>query len=109
MRADWLSIRSIPVLATLCLAFFTPTRVQALSTTPQVETATSLPASRSGDSSDVDATEDGNMRIKGPSGIGDIDTIRGQVETVPTNRQNLGSRRTALHRWWRFLWHRATT
>jgi hypothetical protein len=77
MRAGRISIRSSPVLAILCVAFVTPTRVQALSTRPRVETATSLPASRSGAPSDVDATEDGNMRIKGSSGIGDIDTIRG--------------------------------
>ncbi len=47
----------------------------------------------------------GLAAISNPSGIGDIDSIREQVKTVPTNQQNLSNRRTALHRWWRYLWH----
>jgi outer membrane protein assembly factor BamB len=45
------------------------------------------------------------LSVKGATGMGDIDTIREQVTRVPTDQQNLRNRRTALHRWWRFLWH----
>ncbi len=39
------------------------------------------------------------------TGMVDIDAVREQVRTVPTDQQNLRSRRTVLHRWWRFVWH----
>ena len=39
------------------------------------------------------------------SGIADIDQIRREVQTTPTSKSNLFSRRPALIRWWRFLWH----
>jgi outer membrane protein assembly factor BamB len=39
------------------------------------------------------------------SGMADIDQIRQEVQATPTNRSSLLSRRTALIRWWRFLWH----
>ncbi len=42
----------------------------------------------------------------GPSSaIEDIDRIREQLKVKPTNESNLIDRRTALHRWWRLLWH----
>jgi outer membrane protein assembly factor BamB len=42
---------------------------------------------------------------KTESGIADIDQIRQEVQTTSTTTANLLSRRTALVRWWRFLWH----
>ena len=39
------------------------------------------------------------------SGIDDIDKIRAEVRTTPTDASNVLSRRTALYRWWRLLWH----
>jgi outer membrane protein assembly factor BamB len=39
------------------------------------------------------------------SGIADIDQIRESVQMTPTDGSNLLSRRPALIRWWRFLWH----
>ena len=39
------------------------------------------------------------------SGIDDIDKIRAEVRATPTDASNIMSRRTALYRWWRLLWH----
>lgn len=38
-------------------------------------------------------------------GIADIDRIRAEVALKPTSESNVRSRRAALHRWWRLLWH----
>ena len=38
-------------------------------------------------------------------GIDDIDQIRREVKTQPTTVNNAISRRAALYRWWRLLWH----
>lgn len=46
-----------------------------------------------------------SAQTKTDSGIADINQIRQEVKTTPTNKSNLLSRRTALIRWWRFLWH----
>jgi outer membrane protein assembly factor BamB len=46
-----------------------------------------------------------SAQTKTDSGIADNDQIRHKVQATPTNRSNLLSRRTALIRWWRFLWH----
>ena len=38
------------------------------------------------------------------SGIDDIDQIRCEISSVPTNEENAVSRHAALDRWWRLLW-----
>ncbi len=38
-------------------------------------------------------------------GIADIDLIRAEVPIKPTEATNVQSRRAALYRWWRLLWH----
>ena len=38
-------------------------------------------------------------------GIADIDVIRRTIVSAPTNATNVQSRRAALYRWWRLLWH----
>jgi outer membrane protein assembly factor BamB len=38
-------------------------------------------------------------------GIADIDQIRAGVLIMPTDPANVQSRRAALYRWWRLLWH----
>lgn len=38
-------------------------------------------------------------------GIADIDLIRAEVRIKPTEASNVQSRRAALYRWWRLLWH----
>lgn len=44
-------------------------------------------------------------RAAASCGIADIDQIRAQVVSKPTNSSNVESRRAALYRWWRLLWH----
>ncbi len=39
------------------------------------------------------------------SGIADMDKIRAEVRVHPTDASNVLSRRSALYRWWRLLWH----
>lgn len=38
-------------------------------------------------------------------GIDDIDQIRKEVKAEPTTANNVITRRAALYRWWRLLWH----
>ncbi len=38
-------------------------------------------------------------------GIDDIDQIRKEVKAQPTTANNVITRRAALYRWWRLLWH----
>lgn len=40
------------------------------------------------------------------SGMADIDVIRQEVISDPTDAENASSRRSALLRWWRLMWHR---
>lgn len=48
---------------------------------------------------------DGTKRTARASGITDIDLIRSKVVSDPTSASNAQSRRAALYRWWRLLWH----
>ena len=38
------------------------------------------------------------------SGLADIDLIRSEVSSIPTNEENAKSRHAALNRWWRLMW-----
>ena len=116
-------VRRLAIVAILWIAFVAPARPRTSPKAQRVEAATRLPTSRSGsagtgwtllvgvgDGRGVSVTnspvteEAVDVRVNDSSGIGDIDTIREQVKRVPTDRQNLVSRRTALHRWWRYVW-----
>lgn len=44
-------------------------------------------------------------RDKNSCGIADIDRIRADILVNPTDASNVLSRRAALYRWWRLLWH----
>jgi len=46
-----------------------------------------------------------STRVKNSCGISDIDQIRADILLNPTDSSNVLSRRTALYRWWRLLWH----
>ena len=46
-----------------------------------------------------------SAQTESASGIADIDEIRREVMTAPTEKSTLRNRRSALVRWWRFLWH----
>ena len=39
-----------------------------------------------------------------PSGLADIDSIRSELRSLPTDADNFVSRQAALFRWWRLLW-----
>ena len=52
-----------------------------------------------------DTDESSNRSATASCGIADIDMIRARVVSEPTNPSNAKSRRAALYRWWRLLWH----
>lgn len=54
---------------------------------------------------DANATVTATYRDKSSCGIADIDRIRTDIMINPTGASNVRSRRAALHRWWRLLWH----
>ena len=54
---------------------------------------------------DSNITITATYRNSDECGIDDIDRIRAEVRANPTDASNIISRRTALYRWWRLLWH----
>ena len=55
--------------------------------------------------SDANITITATFRDKNNCGIDDIDQIRTDILSNPTDVSNVLSRRAALYRWWRLLWH----
>ncbi len=55
--------------------------------------------------SDTAFTRDSIRHEQASCGIADLDRIRIQVASDPTDPSNVQSRRAALYRWWRLLWH----